>query len=77
MLKQFSEQANIDSKYKNEFDELISNLESRVQKLKGSNPISTQKPEVMESEDEEDTIKKIIQKVSNFQSQPNKLLRSG
>lgn len=60
-------QTNIDAKYKDEFDELVSDIESRLQKLKGSStsgpaePTSSMSNEKVEDEDE--IIKKIIEKV--------------
>lgn len=69
------EQTGIDTKYQNEFDGIINSIESRVQKLKGSEGaegsapagVAQSKPEEKsdESEDEETTVKKIIEKVNN------------
>ena len=66
------EQTSIDSKYTDEFDGLISDIEARMNKLKGDNPgtpsttaqTSTAIPIDDESEDEETTVKKIVEKVS-------------
>lgn len=66
------EQTNIDTKYTDEFDGLISDIEARMHKLKGSDPGSqsstAQSPTAItineESEDEETTVKKIVEKVS-------------
>lgn len=68
LLKQYMAQTNIDAKYKDEFDELVSDIESRLQKLKGSST-STSGPAGTTSsmnnekvEDEDEIIKKIIEK---------------
>lgn len=69
LIKQYMEQTGIDTKYQNEFDGIINSIESRVQKLKGSEPaparVAQSKPEEKsdESEDEETTVKKIIEKI--------------
>lgn len=69
LIKQYMEQTGIDTKYQNEFDGIINSIESRVQKLKGSEPapagVAQSKPEEKsdESEDEETTVKKFIEKI--------------
>lgn len=68
LLKQYMEQTKIETKYKDEFDDLVRNMETRMQKLKGANPSNVQNiknPENSESEDEDEekTIKKILEKV--------------
>ncbi|KAJ0173582.1 hypothetical protein K1T71_010731 [Dendrolimus kikuchii] len=66
LLKQYMEQTNIDKKYKNEFDQLVNDMESRMEKLKGVNPSNVQNTKIQEndeSEDEEERIKKILEKV--------------
>ncbi|CAH1637799.1 unnamed protein product [Spodoptera littoralis] len=69
LVKQYIEQTGIDTKYQDEFDGIISSIESRVQKLKGSKPapvaVAQSKPEEKsdESEDEETSVKKIIEKI--------------
>lgn len=67
LLKQYMEETKIDSQYKDEFDALVNDMESRVQKLKG-NTSSNTKPEkeLPESEDEEEIVKKIVEKVRTY-----------
>lgn len=68
LLKQYMEQASIDTKYKNEFDGLITDMETRMNNLRGTKasgsegPNSGMSPEV-ESENEEETVKKIVEKM--------------
>ncbi|KAI5631156.1 FYVE zinc finger domain-containing protein [Phthorimaea operculella] len=66
LMKQYLEQVSVDTKYKDEFDGLINNMESRLGKLKGIDAAggsgTSSKPVEMESEDEEETVKKIIEK---------------
>lgn len=70
LIKQYMEQTNIDTKYTDEFAGLISDIEVRVQKLKGTDPVpqvstQIQKNDESESDDEEETVKKIVEKVVN------------
>ncbi|KAJ2953366.1 hypothetical protein O0L34_g956 [Tuta absoluta] len=66
LMKQYLEQVSVDNKYKDEFDGLISDMESRLGKLKGTDAAcssgTNSKPVEVESEDEEETMKKIIEK---------------
>ncbi|XP_050354043.1 abscission/NoCut checkpoint regulator [Nymphalis io] len=66
LMKQYMAQSNIDTKYKKEFDNIVSDIENRLQKIKGSSTSSQMKTDVTEnnnkSDDEEEMIKKIIQK---------------
>ncbi|XP_045776872.1 abscission/NoCut checkpoint regulator [Maniola jurtina] len=68
LMRQYMEQGNIDKKYGDEFDGLVSDIEARLQKLKGSQSsgpdqvVSQDKND--NSEDEEETIKKIIEKMA-------------
>lgn len=61
-------QTNIDAKYKDEFDELVSDIEIRLQKLKGSSTFepagTTSSMNNEKVEDEDEIIKKIIEKVN-------------
>ncbi|KAJ8723867.1 hypothetical protein PYW07_007847 [Mythimna separata] len=68
LIKQYMEQTNIDTKYTDEFDGLISDIEARMQKLKGNNPASQEPAQILkkdesESEDEETTVRKIVEKI--------------
>ncbi|XP_026745363.1 abscission/NoCut checkpoint regulator [Trichoplusia ni] len=68
LLKQYLEQTKIETKYNDEFNEVISDIESRMQKLKGSTGPSAQNSKEdpgqnVESEDEEETVKKIVEKI--------------
>ncbi|KAJ8714077.1 hypothetical protein PYW08_007697 [Mythimna loreyi] len=68
LIKQYMEQTNIDTKYTEEFDGLIGDIEARMQKLKGDNPASQdpapiQKNDESESEDEETAVKRIVEKI--------------
>lgn len=66
LLKQYMAEKNIDTQYKNEFDELVNNMESRVQRLKGISPTNLpnkSNQEAVESEDEAESIQKILAKV--------------
>lgn len=78
LIKQYMEQTGIDTKYTDELDGLISDMEARMHKLKGSNPGSqgpnpgsqgstVQSPTAIqendESDDEEETVKKIVEKI--------------
>ncbi|CAG9565532.1 unnamed protein product [Danaus chrysippus] len=67
LLKQYMEETKIYENYKDEFDHLVSDIESRLQNLKGSvctisMPDQSSKS-IDDSEDEEDTVKKILEKV--------------
>ncbi|XP_075982706.1 abscission/NoCut checkpoint regulator isoform X2 [Anticarsia gemmatalis] len=70
LLKQYMEQTTIDTQYKDEFDNLISDMESRMQKLRGTDSTNskdqsqgTNTKESAESEDEEEAVKKIVEKI--------------
>ncbi|XP_063387683.1 abscission/NoCut checkpoint regulator [Cydia fagiglandana] len=66
LLKQYQAKTAIDAKYINEFNGLVNDMESRLQNLKGNGgPSQTRNvnPEDTPSEDEEDTVKKIIEKL--------------
>lgn len=74
LMKQYLENTAIDCKYKDEFDSVINLMEARLQKLKGANvipeasgsqsvPSSSTQAQACESEDEEESVKKIIDKV--------------
>lgn len=57
----------MDTKYNDEFDNLVKNMESRLGKLKNTEAISepaktAERPE-SESEDEESAVRKIVDKV--------------
>ncbi|XP_038206643.1 abscission/NoCut checkpoint regulator [Zerene cesonia] len=64
LMRQYMEQTSIDKKYKDEFEEKVGEIEMRLQKLKGSaGTTQNDAPKEMEeSESEEETIKKIIEK---------------
>lgn len=66
-MKQYLEQANIDTLYQGGFNKQIKDIEERVQKLRGiSTPTESKNSadqEICDFEDEETTIKKIIEKV--------------
>ncbi|XP_030029628.2 abscission/NoCut checkpoint regulator isoform X1 [Manduca sexta] len=64
LLKQYMEQTKIDSKYKEEFDDIMNDIEFRMHKLKGvSKPQpSTQNQQDIESEDEEKIVQNIIKR---------------
>lgn len=67
LMKQFMEQTKIDGKYKDEFDSLVNDIESRLGKLKEAGPSGSKSSEpaaLVESEDEEETINKIVKKVT-------------
>lgn len=72
LLKQYMEQTNIESKYKNEFDDMIKDMESRMNKLKGINSSSSKEHDLVkstedaESENEEESVRKIVEKVFKF-----------
>ncbi|XP_053613773.1 abscission/NoCut checkpoint regulator isoform X2 [Plodia interpunctella] len=67
LLKQYMAQAQIDGQYKDEFDALVSDMEMRVQKLKDSSLATKTKndpaKEASDSEDEDEIIKKIVEKI--------------
>ncbi|XP_061721864.1 abscission/NoCut checkpoint regulator [Cydia pomonella] len=66
LLKQYQAKTAIDTKYTDEFNGLVTDMESRLQSLKGNGgPSQTHNvnPEDTPSEDEEDTIKKIIERL--------------
>ncbi|XP_063367656.1 abscission/NoCut checkpoint regulator [Cydia amplana] len=66
LLKQYQAKTAIDTKYINEFNGLVNDMESRLLSLKGNGgPSQTRNvnPEDTPSEDEEDTVKKIIEKL--------------
>ncbi|XP_041969470.1 abscission/NoCut checkpoint regulator [Aricia agestis] len=71
LLKRYSEQANIDSKYTEEFDGVITDIEFRLQKLKGASTSGTQQEptptakEDSDLEDDEAYAKKIIEKLKS------------
>ncbi|CAH2231696.1 abscission/NoCut checkpoint regulator isoform X2 [Pararge aegeria] len=67
LMRQYMDQGNIDKKYEVEFDGLVNNLEARLQKLKGSqssehNEVSSKASHA--TEDEEETIQKILTKIT-------------
>ncbi|XP_046971176.1 abscission/NoCut checkpoint regulator [Vanessa cardui] len=66
LMKQYMAQSNIDTKYKEEFDDLVSDIETRLQKLKGTSTSGHKKLSLTEnnekSDDKEEIMKKIIQK---------------
>lgn len=67
-MKQYLEQVNIDTKYKDDFNDIIDSIESRVQKLKSSSTeISEDKSKLLSNNntelDEEETVNKIIEKI--------------
>ncbi|CAG4957509.1 unnamed protein product [Colias eurytheme] len=64
LMRQYMEQTGIDKKYKDEFEEKVGEIEMRLQKLKGTaGTTQNNVPEDKEApENEEDTIKKIIEK---------------
>lgn len=62
------EVTNIDSKYKDEFDGLVSDMEARIKKLRehdasGVKGPTSEKRDSIESDDEEEAVKKIVEKV--------------
>lgn len=65
-MKQYLEQANIDTKYEHGFNQQVIDIEERLQKLRGSTlPVASKSeasPEENESEDEE-ILNQIIEKV--------------
>lgn len=68
LMKQYLEQVNIDTKYKDDFNDIIDSIESRVQKLKSSSTeISEDKSKLLSNNntelDEEETVNKIIEKI--------------
>lgn len=66
LIKQYMEQTKIDTKYTDEFDGRISDIEARMNKLKGSNPGSQGTPTIIkndDSDDEEAIVNKIVEKV--------------
>ncbi|CAH2094558.1 unnamed protein product [Euphydryas editha] len=66
LLKQFMAQSNIDTNYKEEFDGLVNDIETRLQKLKASSISGSAETTTSmsndKSDDEEEIIKKIIEK---------------
>lgn len=68
LVKQYMEQTNMDTKYNDEFDNLVKDMESRLGKLKNvattSNPVKTAERPISESEDEESAVRKIVDKVT-------------
>ncbi|XP_050675006.1 abscission/NoCut checkpoint regulator isoform X2 [Leptidea sinapis] len=66
LLKQYMDQNHIESQYKDEFDQTLHNIEERLQKLKGVDAskinIGIKNKETDDSEDEEETAKRIIDK---------------
>lgn len=67
-MKQYIEQAKIETDYKKDFDGIINDIEARVQKLKETTGTSAQSASesqgILNSEDEDETLKKIIEKVN-------------
>ncbi|XP_068619126.1 abscission/NoCut checkpoint regulator isoform X2 [Battus philenor] len=67
LMKEYMEQTKIDSQYKDDFEGTITNIEKRLQSLKDSSKntkIITPEPnDNLDSEDEERSINKIIEKV--------------
>lgn len=68
LLKQYHDQAAMDTKYTDEFNNLTTEMEKRLHHLKGDpgpSQCTNPKPEPEEdiSEDEEDSVRKIIEKV--------------
>lgn len=68
MLKQYISKASIDKKYEDEFDSKISDIERKLQKLKGSTPESGQQININSNygESEDDIIRKIIEQVKTL-----------
>lgn len=64
------EETKMDKNYKDEFDHLVSDIESRLQNLKGSaskeNVPQQSSKSIDDSEDEEETVKKILEKVEKY-----------
>ncbi|XP_073950336.1 abscission/NoCut checkpoint regulator [Choristoneura fumiferana] len=70
LLKQYHDQAAMDTKYTDEFNDLTSQMEKRLNHLKddpGPSQCTNTKPEPEEdnSEDEEDSVRKIIEKLKS------------
>ncbi|XP_047994281.1 abscission/NoCut checkpoint regulator [Leguminivora glycinivorella] len=69
LLKQYQAKSGIDNKYTDEFNGLVTNMESRLQNLKGNggpsqtSNVTNVNVEDTPSEDEEDTVKKIIERL--------------
>ncbi|XP_059053235.1 abscission/NoCut checkpoint regulator-like [Achroia grisella] len=66
LLKQYIEQTKIDSTYKDEFDTLVNEMEVRLQRVKSGNcikPSGSQEQQASKTEDEEDAVKKIVEKM--------------
>nr|XP_021186358.2 abscission/NoCut checkpoint regulator isoform X1 [Helicoverpa armigera] len=71
LLKQYMEQTNIDTKYQDEFDSLVHDIETRITKLKGTTPTKpVDNPQTEDSDDEETTVKKILEKIK-IEDSPN------
>ncbi|XP_052744023.1 abscission/NoCut checkpoint regulator isoform X2 [Bicyclus anynana] len=69
LMRQYMEQGTIDKKYEDEFDGLVSDIEGRLQRLKGAkssdqDKVNSQQENNDNSEDEEETVKKIVAKVT-------------
>ncbi|XP_032521015.2 abscission/NoCut checkpoint regulator [Danaus plexippus] len=67
LLKRYMDETKMDKNYKDEFDHLVSDIESRLQNLKGpaskENVPQQSSKSIDDSEDEEETVKKILEKV--------------
>lgn len=68
LMKQYMEKVNIDTKYKDEFEGLVSDIENRLQKLKetsagGQEKVTTASDSDDQSDNEEKLLKKIIEEV--------------
>ncbi|XP_047536745.1 abscission/NoCut checkpoint regulator isoform X1 [Vanessa atalanta] len=82
LMKQYMAQSNIDTKYKEEFDVLVNDIETRLQTLKGTSTSGQKKPAATEdnekSDDEEEIIKKIIHRAKEQTSlEENEVCDSG
>ncbi|XP_026494238.2 abscission/NoCut checkpoint regulator isoform X1 [Vanessa tameamea] len=82
LMKQYMAQSHIDTKYKEEFDVLVNDIETRLQKLKGTYTSGQKKPSVTEnnekSDDEEEIVKKIIHRAKEQTSvEENEVCDSG
>ncbi|CAD0203957.1 unnamed protein product [Chrysodeixis includens] len=66
LMKQYLEQTSIDTRYNDEFNGVISDIEGRMQRLKGgtSTPPNS-KDQNVESEDEEGAVNKIVEKIKS------------
>lgn len=58
------EQAKIEGQYKDQFDKKLDDMYSRFQNLKGGETSESKGEREVQSEDEEETVKKIVMKVS-------------